>query len=186
MRYKICSILSLVILLVFPVALFGQQMRMTWPDAISPLAGERAQAETCAGVLKRYGTAPQIARGQLSYGRAKSDSDAVIAGLITALATGDTLGSLPSLQAKLASSLQGLSEFCNSVSDLLNTTSGQRDIWSALLKVAPIEQLLKTASEGVAALYNNYRSDDALTRKTIQTQLEAARWPDFTKIEASY
>jgi hypothetical protein len=49
----------------------------------------------------------------------------------------------------------------------------------------PFEQLLKMLSEGVSALYNNHRSDDALTRRTIQTQLEAARWPAFSEVQAA-
>ena len=40
-------------------------------------------------------------------------------------------------------------------------------------------------SEGVAALYNNHRKDKALTRQTIQTQLEAAKWPDFGEVKAA-
>ena len=48
-----------------------------------------------------------------------------------------------------------------------------------------IEQLLKPLSEAVAALYNNYRMDNELTRKTIQTQLEAARWPDFAGVKSA-
>ena len=44
---------------------------------------------------------------------------------------------------------------------------------------AAVEPVIKALSEAVAALYNNHRKDDALTRQTIQTQLEAAKWPDF-------
>jgi hypothetical protein len=40
-------------------------------------------------------------------------------------------------------------------------------------------------SDGVSALYNNHRTDDVLTRKTIQTQLEAARWPTFSEVKAA-
>ena len=54
-----------------------------------------------------------------------------------------------------------------------------------ILKTIPLEQLLKMLSNGVAALYTNHRSDDALTRKTIQTQLEAARWPTFSEVKAA-
>ena len=39
-------------------------------------------------------------------------------------------------------------------------------------------------SDGVSALYTNHRSDDALTRRTIQTQLESARWPAFSEVKA--
>ena len=44
-----------------------------------------------------------------------------------------------------------------------------------------IEQLLKPLSDAVATLYNHHRTDNEQTRKTIQTQLEAARWQDFAR-----
>jgi hypothetical protein len=40
-------------------------------------------------------------------------------------------------------------------------------------------------SDGVSTLYNNHRADDALTRATIKTQLEAARWPAFSEVKAA-
>ena len=59
-----------------------------WPEAVSRLAGERSKAETCGGALKAYGNPQQLAQGQLAYGIAKADYDAVIAGLLTALTEG--------------------------------------------------------------------------------------------------
>jgi len=38
-----------------------------------------------------------------------------------------------------------------------------------IVKAIPLEKLLTMLSDGVSALYNNYRNDVALTRKTIQT-----------------
>jgi hypothetical protein len=158
---------------------------MSWPEAVAPLATGRAQAENAVRLLKRYGNEAQIARGQLIYAKAKSDSDAVIAGLITALATRDAPGSLPFLQAKLTSSAAGLEEFCNLVNDIISniTPTGQKDVWSTLAKITNFGPLMKALSDGIATIYNNYRSDHALIRKSIQTQLEAARWPDFAKVE---
>jgi hypothetical protein len=40
-------------------------------------------------------------------------------------------------------------------------------------------------SDGVAKLYNDRQSADTLTRKTIQTQLESARWPAFSEVKAA-
>jgi hypothetical protein len=179
-------LLSLIILLLAD-SIRAQPGHLTWPDAIAPLAKERSHAEVCAALLKRHGDPPQIARGELAYGKAKSESDAVIAGLITALATGHTPESLPALQARLETGGSLLDDFCNSVSDILSTKipPGQRDFWSALAKIGGIDSLVKAASDGVAALYNNYRSDTLLTRKTIQTQLEAARWPAFSEVKAA-
>jgi hypothetical protein len=54
----------------------------SWPDAVAQLAGQRANAETCVSLVKKYGNDAQIARGQLTYTSAKADADAAIAGLI--------------------------------------------------------------------------------------------------------
>jgi hypothetical protein len=158
---------------------------MSWPEAVGQIAGQRAKAEACVALLKRYGDDAQIARGQLTYADAKADFDAVIAGLITALSAGQTPASLPSLQAKLSSGVSGLLEFWNMVSNLLPKMPGQKGVMDELAKIVPIELLLKALSEGVSALYSNHRSDDALTRRTIQTQLEAARWPTFSEVKAA-
>jgi hypothetical protein len=162
----------------------GQPATMTWSEAVAQLTGERTKAETCAALLKRYGNETQVSRGQLTYTNAKADADAVIAGLIVALSTGQQPASLSSLQAKLSTSVSGLAEFCGAVADLLPSTAGQKDIITDIAKAA-IQPLLKMLSDGVSTLYNNHRNDDALTRRTIQTQLEAARWPTFSEVKAA-
>ena len=65
----------------------SQPATISWPEAVAQLTGERAKAETCVALIKKYGDDGQIARGQLTYTTAKADSDALIAGLITALST---------------------------------------------------------------------------------------------------
>jgi hypothetical protein len=163
---------------------------MTWPEAVAQLTAERTRAETCVAVLKRYGDKDQVAHGQLTYTNAKADADAVIAGLITALSAGQEPASLSSLQARLSSGFSALAEFCNTVGKLVPDTPGQKGGWAGILagivqSPAVIEQLLKMSSAGVSALYNNYRTDDTLTRATIKTQLEAARWPAFVEVKAA-
>jgi len=158
---------------------------MSWPEAVGQIAGQRTKAETCVALMKRYGNDAQIARGQLTYADAKADFDAVIAGLIAALSAGQTPASLPSLQAKLTSGVSALLEFSNMVSNLLPDMPGQKGVMDELAKIIPIEPVLRMLSEGVSALYSNHRNDDALTRRTIQTQLEAARWPTFSEVKAA-
>ncbi len=171
--------------LLMPVAVaIGQPATMTWPEAVAQLTGERTKAETCVALLRKYGDAAQLARGQLTYANAKADADAVIAGLIIALSAGQQPASLSSLQAKLSSGVSGLVEFCGAVADLLPSAAGQKSVLTDIAKAA-VEPLLKMLSEGVSALYSNYRTDDALTRRTIQTQLEAARWPVFSEVKAA-
>ena len=162
----------------------SQPATISWPEAVAQLTGERAKAETCVALIKKYGDDGQIARGQLTYTTAKADSDAVIAGLITTLSAGQAPVSLPSLQGKLSSGVSGLVEFCRTVSNLLPNTGGQKDVVTDIAKVT-IGPLLTMLSDGVSALYNNHRTDDALTRRTIQTQLEAARWPAFSEVKAA-
>jgi hypothetical protein len=176
--------LALLALPVLTGSAISQPATMSWPDAVAQLAGERAKAETCVALVKKYGDEAQIARAQLAYTSAKADSDAVIAGLITVLSTGQTPASLSSLQAKLSGGVSGLREFCATVSNFLPNTAGQKNVILDIAKVS-IEPLLKMLSDGVTALYNNHRTDDALTRRTIQTQLEAARWPTFSEVKAA-
>jgi hypothetical protein len=177
-------ILTLLSVLVSTVFAVGQPATMTWPEAVAQLTGERTKAETCVALLRKHGDAAQIARGQLAYANAKADADAVIAGLLIALSAGQQPASLSVLQTKVSSSHSGLADFCGAVADLVPRESGQKDLLTYITKAA-IEPLLKTLSEGVSALYNNHRTDDALTRRTIQTQLEAARWPTFSEVKAA-
>ena len=160
-----------------------QAVDIGWPEAMGRLAAERTRAEICVALLKGHGNEAQITRGQLDYSKAKADFDGVIAGLVTALAERGTPESLPTLNVALERGASGLEEFCKSVSDLLPNTSGQKNVLVDIAKVA-IEPLVKSLSGAVSALYNNRRQDDVLTRRTIQTQLEAARWPDFAKVDA--
>jgi hypothetical protein len=155
-----------------------------WPEAVSRLAGERSKAETCGGALKTYGNPQQVGQGQLAYGIAKADYDAIIAGLVTALTERESPKSLPSLDAALDRGALNLAKFCGSVGNLLTGDAGQKGVLVDLVKGA-IEPAVQGLSEAVAAIYNNHRNDNALTRETIKTQLEAARWPNFVELKAA-
>lgn len=183
---RLCRVVLSLLLILFSTPCTSQSGPITWPEAVAPLAGGKSMAEACVSLLKRYGTGAQIATGQLIYTKAKSDSDAVIAGLVTALATRNDLASLPALQSKLSTSLSGLEQFCTSVKDLIPASppSGEKGgVFDAIsiIKEA-IGPILTGALNGIAALYNNHRDDDALTRKSIQHELESARWPDFASV----
>jgi hypothetical protein len=180
------AFLALLALFVLMDSVVAQPATISWPDAVGQIAGERAKAETCVALMKRYGDDAQKARGEITYTSAKADFDAVIAGLIVTLSAGQTPASLSSLQEKMSSGASGLSEFCGTVINLLPKAAGQteKDVGIDILKAIPLEQLLRMLSDGVSALYTNHRSDDALTRRTIQTQLESARWPAFSEVKA--
>lgn len=177
----------LLAILLLPGSVICQPASITWPDAVGRIAGERAKAETCVALMKKYGDDAQKARGQITYTSAKADFDTVIAGLVVVLSAGQTPASLSILQEKLSSGVSGLVTFCGTVSDLLPKTAGQteKNVIVDIAKMIPFEQLVRVLSDGVSALYNNHRSDDALTRRTIQTQLESAKWPAFSEVKAA-
>ena len=164
---------------------------MTWAEAVAQVAGVRTKAETSAALLKKFGDSGHVAHGQLIYADAKAETDAVIAGLIVAVSAKGKPESLPSLQERVTraatglaklrklaeSQLPGLEAKTFSLDDILKDAGG-------ILKGA-IEQLQKPLSAAVATLYNDHRTDKEQTRKTIQTQLEAARWPDFDQVKAA-
>jgi hypothetical protein len=154
-----------------------------WAEAVGRLAGERSKAETCAALLKGHGDEQQISRGQLAYGEARANFDAVIAELVTALTEGGNPKSLRSLETDLEHGASGLEKFCKTVSDLVPDASGRKGVLADIVRGA-IEPVINALSEGVAALYNNHRKDHALTRETIKTQLEAAKWPIFSEVKA--
>jgi hypothetical protein len=180
----------LLVLFVLTDSVIAQSAATSWPDAVSQIAGERAKAENCVALMKKYGDEAQKALGQMTYTTAKADFDSVIAGLIAALSGGQAPASLSSLQEKLKNGTSGLSHFCGTVINLLPKTAGQNekgigsDI-AEILKAIPLDELVKQLSNGAAALYTDHRTDDALTRRTIQTELEAARWPTFSEIKAA-
>jgi hypothetical protein len=117
--FRSIPFLALLALLVLRGAVIAQPAAISWPDAVDQIAGERAKAETCVALMKKYGDGAQKARGEITYTNAKADFDAVIAGLITVLSARQTPASLPSLQAKLRSGVSGRVEFCDTVSNLL-------------------------------------------------------------------
>jgi hypothetical protein len=158
---------------------------MTWAEAVAQVAGARTKAETSVELLKKYGDSGHIARGQLIYSNAKAEADAVIAGLIVALSAKGKPERLLSLQERVERAVTGLATLRNLLESQLPKLEGTRDFNVGGILKGAIEQLQKPLSDAVAALYNNYRTDKELTRKTIQTQLEAARWPDFDEVKAA-
>ncbi len=157
---------------------------MTWADAVAQVASARTKAETSVSLLKKFGGTGPIARGQLIYADAKAEADAVVAGLIVALSMKDEPESLSSLRERVKRAAAGLATLRELAESQLPALEIKQFNVGDILKGA-IEQLQKPLSDAVAALYNNYRTDNEQTRKIIRTQLEAARWPDFDQVKAA-
>lgn len=151
-----------------------------WQEAVARLARERTQAEACAGLLKKYGSAAAIDRGSLAYADAKSEYDGIVAGLDVALARKKAPESLADLQTRLQRGFDKREAFCKSVDPLIPNTSGHKGAIEEIVSgtAGPLIQALQ-------AIYMRWKDDDALTRKTIETQLEATTWPAFASVPRS-
>ena len=149
-----------------------------WQEAVARLRQERGQAVLCAGVLKRHAAGGALEQGALDYGQAKSEYDAVIAGLQVALASGRSPASLPDLDARLSSGFERRTALCDLASHVLpSPENGNKGIGDEIVKatVGPVvEAALKLLDEAIHGPPGR--------RDTIRTQLDATAWPDFATV----
>ncbi|GAB4392408.1 MAG: hypothetical protein Tsb0032_07940 [Kiloniellaceae bacterium] len=153
----------------------------TWQDAVAELAGERTRAESCARLLKISADNDEAAlhRGEIAYSDAKAEVDAVIAGLVVVLAQRGLPPKLSDLEARLSNGVKKREAFCT---DVVENSSGDRGSKNIIVDVlgAAFEPLL----DAVVEIYKFESEKSMLTRKTIQTQLEATKWSSFAEIKA--
>jgi hypothetical protein len=152
-----------------------------WQEAVARLAQERTLAETCVALLKKHGNAVAIERGRLAYADVKAEYDAIVAGLDVALARNDQPASLPDLEARLRRGFDKRQAFCATVERLVPPPpKGVKSPFTDIVggAVAPVVDALK-------AIWLRTRDDNALMRKTIETQLEDTKWPSFASVSPS-
>jgi hypothetical protein len=144
------------------------------------LAYERTKAEACVKELKKYGDNAAINRGEDAYNDAKAEYDAIVQGLTVALARKGEPASLPDLEARLQRGFDAREAFCKSVQPLMSSNAGQKSPITDIVggTVGPV-------IDAVKAIWMRRQDDDALMRKTIETQLEATSWPAFGSIVPS-
>ncbi len=104
----------------------------------------------------------------------------MIAGLITAIAAREEPGSFSTLELHLNRGIELREAFCAEVRELLPPAEvGSKGVWDVLIGgvAGPVVELVRQ-------LYEDYRDSGELTRKTIETQLEAAQWPAFAAVSS--
>src|SRR5262245_9702801 len=95
-----------------------------WQEAVARLAYERTKAETCVRLLKANGDHAAIQRGEMAYAGAKAEYDAIIGGLVVALARKGEPTSLPDLEARMQRGFEAREAFCKSVEPLVPPSKG--------------------------------------------------------------
>lgn len=171
--------LILVLLMIAGAAMAQEPPGIGWQEAVARLAHERTRAETCVKFLKRYGDQDQVAGGEFTYDEARAEMDAVIAGLVVALAQDAAPVSLPDLDARLQAGVEGREAFCAEVTPLIPDASGEKNVIVDLVAGA-----IGPLKEAVDELAEWWTEEDRLTKETIRTQLEATTWPAFDTIES--
>ena len=145
------------------------------------LTYERSQVKTCVTMLKKYGSKPAKDRGAVVYDEAKAEYDAVIAGLIVALAEGERPVSLPDLEARLQRGFEKRTSFCKSARAVMPPPpTGQKGPLADVVSgaVGPLV-------EAVKALWLRKMDANAQANETIKLQLEDAKWPPFGSVSPS-
>jgi hypothetical protein len=160
------------------VAMSEFPAEITWQEAVARLTRERAPAENAVSVLKAFGDPAAIAHGSITYTEAKAEYDGVIAGLTIALAGRQTPASLDDLEAQLARGVEKRQAFCQSVTGLIPDRTGQKGVVVDLAQGA-VKGAVGPLIDALKEIYGRHKDEDALARKTIQTQLENAAWSPF-------
>lgn len=143
-------------------AAFAEEI--SWQEAVARLAYERTKAETCVNELKKYGDKAAISRGEDAYNDAKAEYDAIIGGLIVALARKGDPPSLPDLEARMQRGFGARDAFCKTVQPLVPSSAGQRNVITDIVSGAVGPMI-----DAVKGIWMRKQDDDALMRKTIQT-----------------
>ena len=150
-----------------------------WQEAVTRLDAERSNVVSCAAQLKTYGTDAQQQAGEVAYEKAKEEIDRVLDALLAALAgEGATLD--PSeLEPHLEASIRERIAFCKTVDPLVPATSGAKHIFRDMN--TDIEKAKSTAKEALGSLYHRTAAA-ASERLTTKSQLEATKWPKFSRV----
>lgn len=161
----------------------GEASDIGWQEAVARLTAEKGRAEAAARVVRQFADPADRATAELTYADGKAEVDAVIAALHVALAQREPPESLDRLQERIAHAVAARETLGDLARAHIAAAKGAKALdLAAILDVAV--GLLPGLQAAVAALWKRRAERDALTRKTIETRLEAAHWADFARLDA--
>jgi hypothetical protein len=147
-----------------------------WQEAVTRLNGERSKIISCAALLKAHGNPAQQQAGAEAYRKAKAEIDSVFDGLAAVLAGERGAPDAGALEPRLQESIRQRIAFCKTVESLVPSTSGEKQIFQDVYA-----DTLKPTMDGIRSLFGR-KEATASERRTIKTQLEAAKWPDYSRV----
>jgi hypothetical protein len=162
----------------------AQTPPLGWPEVIASLTQERMQAETCVGMIKSGKNAGAIAAVKATYETTKPRVGGAIAGLVAALVEGGKPETLPSVREDLETTGKSLKEICDAALATLKSNSHQKGGWQEAVATAAVEATVKPMIDWLSEQWSRLREADKLEIETKKSELEAAKWPEFSAIAA--
>lgn len=158
---------------------------MSLDDAVAVLAEERSRGETGVSLLNQFvkGDPGAYARGQLLYGDARAAFD----GLIERLKLQLTLDSAPNLSSQFADALNKAAGKSQAFADFTRNAVLEHQPEGARGDGIPIgfsvnpAELIKELTDSGIRIWTEYHSASTAHREAIRSQIDAQRWPTFTR-----
>jgi hypothetical protein len=149
-------------------------------QAVARLKSERNMIVNCAVKLKTHGNPAQRVAGAEAYQNAKAKIDEVFRVLAANLAEGSGSVDAGALEDKIQASIKQRIDFCEKV-EQLGPPTRQMGPKTRQIFLDVYADTLKPTMEAVKWLLGRKTADES-ERRAINTQLEAAKWPEYSDI----
>ncbi|MDX2202335.1 MAG: hypothetical protein NW223_06285 [Hyphomicrobiaceae bacterium] len=141
---------------------------------MASINAERSKIVGCAAQLRATGTEAQQKAGAEAYANAKTAMDGVLDDLVLVLSEKKVMDA-KGFEARLQSSIKTRIAFCKTA-EATAPKGGEKQIFQDVYT-----DTLKPTMDAVLSLFGR-RTAPASERRTVTTQLEAARWPEYSSV----
>lgn len=149
--------------------------QVEWREAVARINAERSKIVGCAAQLRATGTDAQQKAGAAAYAKAKAVMDGVLDDIVAALSGNAATVDAKAIEARLQAGMSARIEFCKTA-EANAPKGGEKQIFQDVYT-----DTLKPTMDAVLSLFGR-RTAPASERKTVTTQLEAARWPEYASV----
>jgi hypothetical protein len=149
--------------------------QVDWREAVARINAERSKIVGCAAQLRATGTDAQQKAGAEAYAKAKAAMDGVLDDLVLALSGKSSTVDAKAMEARLQAGINARIAFCKSA-EATAPKGGEKQIFQDVYT-----DTLKPTMDAVLSLFGR-RAAPQSERRTVTTQLEAARWPEYAGV----